>query len=69
MKPEWKKAARTALQVTVSLLLASPVLLPALGLNVSVGVGAAIVAASGLLARVMSMPQLIPLFEKLGIHA
>jgi hypothetical protein len=68
VKPEWKKAIRTSIQVLVSLVLISPVLLPELGLSTTAGVGASIVALSGLLSRAMNIPQLVPLFEKLGLH-
>lgn len=68
MSVEWKKALRTSLQVLLSLLLASPAILPALGLSATAGIGVTVVALSGILARLMSLPQLIPLFEKLGLH-
>lgn len=69
MRSEWKRALRTGVQVALSLLLVSPAILPALGLNASLGVGAIVAGLSALLSRLMSIPQLVPFFRKIGLHA
>lgn len=56
MRDEWQRTLRTALQVTVALIPAMPVLIPAIGLSASVGLGASILAVSASLARVMAVP-------------
>ncbi len=64
MKEEWVRVVRTGLQVIVTLLLAAPVLVPALGLSTATGIGAGMLAASVLLTRAMQIPTVATLLNK-----
>lgn len=64
MKTEWQVVVRTGLQVIVTLLLAAPVLVPALGLSTATGIGAAMLAAAAILTRVMQIPAVATLLNK-----
>lgn len=65
MKQEWERTARTSIQVVVGLLPIMPVLIPAIGLNATAGVGASILAVSAALTRLMQIPAVDRLFQKL----
>lgn len=65
----WIKPLRTALQAGISVLPLLPVLLPALGISVTVGVGAAIISVSGLLSRFMATELGEAIMEKFGLKS
>lgn len=67
MSDSWVRTLRTAIQVLVALLAAAPVMVPALGLSATAGVGATILAVSALSARLMAVPQVADLLSRLGI--
>lgn len=58
MRDEWVRTLRTAVQVAVSSAVIIPVLVPALGLSASVGIGGALVAAAAIVTRVMAIPAI-----------
>lgn len=65
----WIKPLRTALQAGISILPLLPVLLPALGVSVTVGVGATIIFVSGLLSRFMVTELGEAIMDKLGLRS
>lgn len=65
----WIKPLRTALQAGISVLPLLPVLLPALGVSVTVGVGATIISVSGLLSRFMVTELGEAIMDKLGLRS
>lgn len=65
----WIKPLRTALQAGISILPLLPVLLPALGVSVTVGVGATIISVSGLLSRFMVTELGEAIMDKLGLRS
>lgn len=65
MKDSWVRTLRTAIQVAVASAAVIPVLVPSLGLNASVGVGAALVGASALVTRLMAIPVVSDWVNKL----
>lgn len=65
---KWVKPIRTAIQSTIALIPVVPLLAPALGLSVTVGVGAALVSVASLLSRLMQIPAVEALLAKAGIH-
>lgn len=64
MNPEWTRTIRTVIQVALPLVASAPLLVPALGLSVTTGVGASIVALAALLTRVMQIPAVAGLLNK-----
>ena len=66
---KWVRPARTAIQVSIALIPVVPVLVPALGLDATVGVGAALVKAASLASRVMQTPAVEKSLETLRIHS
>lgn len=56
MKDSWVRTLRTAFQVAVASAAIIPVLVPALGLSATVGVGAALVGAAAIVTRIMAIP-------------
>lgn len=56
MKDQWVRTLRTAAQVAVTAAVVIPVLVPALGLSASVGVGAALVGGAAIVTRLMAIP-------------
>lgn len=65
MRDSWVRTIRTAVQVAISSAVIIPVLVPALGLNASVGVGAALVGAAAIVTRVMAIPAISDWVNKL----
>ena len=65
MKQEWARTIRTTIQVTLGLIPVLPVLIPALGLNATVGTGASILAVSAVLTRLMQIPAVDQLVQKI----
>lgn len=65
----WTRPLRTALQAGISVLPLLPVLLPALGVSVTVGVGATIISVSGLLSRFMVTELGEAIMSKLGLRS
>lgn len=64
MKSEWIRVVRTALQVAVSVAPTVPVLIPAIGLSATAGVGAAMIAIAAVVTRVMSIPTVAELLNR-----
>ncbi len=64
---KWVRPARTALQVLIALIPVVPLLVPVLGLNATAGVGAALVTAASLASRVMQIPTVEMVMEKVGL--
>lgn len=53
---KWTRPARTAIQLLIALIPVVPLLVPALGLSATVGVGAALVTGASLISRLMQIP-------------
>lgn len=66
---KWVRPARTAIQVLIALIPVVPVLVPALGLDATVGVGAALVTAASLASRAMQIPAVETLLESLNLQS
>lgn len=66
---KWVRPARTAIQVLIALIPVVPFLVPALGLDATVGVGAALVTAASLASRVMQIPAVEKVLMTLQIHS
>jgi hypothetical protein len=64
VRDEWVRTVRTAVQVTVSLALAAPVLVPALGLSMTTGVGVTLLAIASTVTRLSQVPQVALLLNK-----
>jgi len=64
MRDEWVRTVRTVMQVTVSLALAAPVLIPALGLTTATGVGATLLAIAATVTRLTQVPAIADLLNK-----
>lgn len=65
---KWVKPIRTAIQSLIALIPVVPVLVPALGLSVTVGVGAALVSAASLISRLMQIPAVETFLATLNLH-
>lgn len=65
MRDEWVRTLRTAVQVLVASAAVVPVLVPALGLSASIGLGAALVGAAAVVTRVMAIPAISDWVNKL----
>jgi len=65
---KWTKPIRTAIQVLIVLIPAVPVLVPALGLSATAGVGAGLVAGAAALSRIMEIPAVEELLKHLKIE-
>lgn len=66
---KWVRPARTAIQVLIALIPVVPVLVPALGLDATVGVGAALVTAASLASRAMQIPALERVLKSLNLQS
>lgn len=64
MRTEWVRTVRTAIQILVSVGALAPILVPALGLDQTVGVGAAVIAVGAAVTRVSQIPQVAELLNK-----
>lgn len=64
MRDEWIRVVRTGLQVAISVAALVPILIPALGLSATAGVGAAIVAIAATVTRVSQIPAVATLLNK-----
>ncbi len=58
MTSPWVRTFRTSLQALCGLLPVVPVLIGALGVSTTVGVGAAVIAVAAVLTRVMAIPEI-----------
>lgn len=65
MRDEWVRTLRTAVQVLVASAAVVPVLVPALGLSASIGLGAALVGAAAVVTRLMAIPVISNWVNKL----
>lgn len=63
----WVKPTRTAIQVLIALIPVVPILVPALGLSATAGVGAGLVTAAAFLSRLMQIPRVEEILNRLGI--
>lgn len=66
---KWVRPARTAIQVLIALIPVVPVLVPVLGLDATVGVGAALVTAASLASRVMQIPAVEQMLKTLRLDS
>ena len=66
---KWVKPLRTAIQVTISLTSAAPILVRALGLSATVGVGAVVLTVSAAASRAMQIPSVEALLQRLNLHS
>jgi len=66
---KWVKPLRTAIQVTIALTSAAPILVPALGLSATVGVGAVVLTVSAAVSRAMQIPSVEALLQRLNLHS
>lgn len=64
MRDEWIRTVRTAIQVVVTVAAVVPMIVPAVGLSATVGVGAAAVAVAAAITRVMQIPAAAALLNK-----
>lgn len=64
MRDEWVRTVRTVIQVTVSLALVAPVLIPALGLSAATGIGATILGVALAVTRLTQVPAVAALLNK-----
>lgn len=64
MTEEWKRTLRTAVQIVSAVAVAVPVLLPAIGVSTTVGVGATVLAVAVAVTRVMQNPTVASLLNK-----
>lgn len=64
MRVEWKRTLRTVVQIAVAVCASAPLILPALGLSATAGVGASVIAVSAAVTRVMSIPAVAELLNK-----
>ncbi len=64
MRDEWVRTVRTSIQVLVTVSATVPLIVPAVGLSTTVGVGAAAVAVAAAITRVMQIPAIAELLNK-----
>lgn len=65
---KWRKPIRTAIQVLIALTSAAPILVPALGLDATVGAGALVLTVSAAVSRLMQVPSVETLLQSLNLH-
>lgn len=66
---EWTKPIRTAIQILVIFVPLAPILIPALGLSATAGVGASLMGGAATLSRIMQIDVVEKLLAKLGIES
>lgn len=66
---KWIKPARTAIQSVIALIPVVPVLVPALGLSATVGVGASLVTVASIASRVMQISAVENFLSTLGLDS
>jgi len=66
---KWIRPARTAIQLLIALIPVVPLLVPALGLSATVGVGASLVTVASLISRVMQFPAVENLLTRLQLSS
>lgn len=64
MRDEWKRTIRTVVQIAIGVASVTPLLIPALGLSATVGVGAGIAAVAATVTRLSQIPQVAELLNK-----
>jgi hypothetical protein len=69
VRHEWVKSIRTVIQGLIALIPVLPILLPALGLPVTVGVGATVVSMAGVASRLMATPTGETILRRLNLHS
>lgn len=69
MKAEWVKVIRTIAQCLIALTFASPLIVPALGLSATVGVGATVLAVAATLTRIMQLPAVEKVLSSLNLSS
>lgn len=65
---KWVKTVRTLVQVLVALTSAAPILVPALGLSATVGVGAIVLTVSAGVTRLMQVPAVETFLAQWNLH-
>lgn len=58
MRDEWIRTLRTAVQVIAGLAVVTPLLLGAVGVSTTIGVGAAVVTVAATITRIMQIPEI-----------
>lgn len=66
MNPSWIKPIRTGLQALGAFLISFCAIVPTLGLD-DTGAGASVVAVAAVLSRLMTIPLVEDLLDKLGL--
>lgn len=61
---QWKATVRTAFQVLLALVAIAPLVVPAVGLSATVGVGAVVLAVASGVTRVMAIPGVNDFIER-----
>lgn len=64
MRDEWVRTVRTVIQILVSVGALAPILVPALGLSTTAGVGAAVIGVAAIVTRVSQIPQVAEILSK-----
>jgi hypothetical protein len=65
----WVRPTRTALQVLIALIPVVPLLVPALGLSATAGLGASLVTVASLASRVMMIPAVEQVLKTLRLDS
>lgn len=58
MRDEWIRTLRTVVQVIAGLAVVTPLLLGAVGVSTTIGVGAAVVTVAATITRIMQIPEI-----------
>lgn len=66
---KWRKPLRTAIQVLIALTSAAPILVPALGLSATAGVGVTVLTVSAAVSRVMQNSAVETLLQRWNLHS
>lgn len=66
---KWLKPVRTIVQTIVGLIPVAPLLVDAVGLSATAGIGASVVAVAASLSRLMQIEAVEKLLAKLGIDS
>ena len=65
MKNEWVRTARTAAQVLLALIPVAPFLVNGIGVGKTSAIGAGVIAVASIVARIMAVPQVDELVNRL----
>lgn len=64
MKHEWVRTLRTSLQALIGFLPVVPLLVGAVGISTTAGVGAVVIGVAATLTRIMAIPQVDDLVNR-----